>query len=250
MTLKVYGDDQVGQSIHCPACNASVVVPAPGEAVLAPPEDDLTPADEGPEPQKSQVAGLVFGSIASLATLGAVVFLLIPALRSSREGARKAGDEISTPAPADLVLPARKPSRDGADGARIKERRGRVDPGPVANGRHGTTTTTSAADSELPEYKAEPTTKVALGSVPGPGVEDAAKPARKASPPAPAPIPAKPAKPRYSLTAQTLLNQAKGYEKSRKFDSALRAYQDIVTDFPGTQQASAAQARIKVLEKK
>ena len=75
------------------------------------------------------------------------------------------------------------------------------------------------------------------GSVPEPGKKEA-----DAKPDAPAR-----SSPRYNQAAETLMGKAKNLEKARKTKSAVKAYEQIIQDFPGTEQALKAQARIDVI---
>lgn len=56
-------------------------------------------------------------------------------------------------------------------------------------------------------------------------------------------------KPRFSLAAEKLMSQGKVMEKSRKMVTAISIYRHVIRDWPGTEQAVAAAARIEFLDK-
>src|SRR5262249_32203764 len=85
----------------------------------------------------------------------------------------------------------------------------------------------------------------AAGVVPLPRLP-APAPAADAPPAGPDAAPA-PGVGRYSLVAENLMARAKAFEKSRRLTSALGAYQQVVREYPGTDQAVRAQARIDFL---
>jgi YHS domain-containing protein len=90
----------------------------------------------------------------------------------------------------------------------------------------------------------EPNGKAAMKpglSPPALGASDSAK-GRK---PAPSP---EPSEKKTVSRAATALRMAQNLDKSGKTDAALKAYRQIVKDYPGTAQARAAAARIKALQ--
>jgi hypothetical protein len=60
----------------------------------------------------------------------------------------------------------------------------------------------------------------------------------------------KPRSPSYSLRAESLLKAGRGLEQSRRTTSALAVYTQIVRDYPGTSQATEAEMRIRILERR
>ncbi len=254
MILKVYGEDQAGHETTCPACGATVLIPAEHEARVVPPPSqpvpDEPPSGAGPKP----IFLVVYALIILAMTLGAVKFLLLPALNPTVVAANNpvADEETADDAPSDEPKPVAKKARPAA------KKRGPVTKksGPAAKEftkKAKKSFPVPPSESEPPPAKFEPPPT----SDPSPPIaspepiakpEDSPKPA-DVPPPLP-PVLADPSKPRFSMVAQKLLDQAKTLEKSRKLDSAIKVYHRVVDSYPGTEQATAAEVRLKYLEKK
>ncbi len=239
MILKVLGGAQAGEEIICPACSASVPVPLAGRAEAVPLQGDPMPEEGDPEGSKSHMAGVIYASVTLILTICASIFLLFPAMNRSDEVVKKAAVEEKSP-----DKPAEKKSPRAASEAVVKRPPKRAPVRPEA-------------DSELPEYTSDSEPPKALAATPAPtpppSQPSPPKPealAKQPEPPATPSKPAEPAKPRYSLVAQNMIVKAKALEKSRKLDSATKTYRDVVDYYPGTEQAAAAQARLKFLESK
>jgi DNA-directed RNA polymerase subunit RPC12/RpoP len=81
MTLKVYGDDQVGQGIVCPSCGSTIIVPAVGVAREAPASVSMDEPSAAPATTASgKWFGLAYLAVICVLTLGLIKFVLMPAL--------------------------------------------------------------------------------------------------------------------------------------------------------------------------
>jgi hypothetical protein len=114
MILKVYGDDQPGSRIECPACKASVVVPG-GRSVSAP--QSAVGADRAVEAASEPESGMGYGFVAvylaitALVTVGLVKYLLMPMLAAPTKPV-----ETVAAARTDLIAPeVTKAARKSSD---------------------------------------------------------------------------------------------------------------------------------------
>jgi hypothetical protein len=271
MILKVKSGEQTGGLVDCPSCNASIRVPADREAEIAPPQLDpeFEPAMELESAGHENFA-VIYITLISLLTIGAIAFFLVPAL---------IGPKNKSPESVLASDSAREDSAPKHKNTSTKPRNQRADrTGARSDSKAPSGSASDPSEEPLPRYDDVPPSpspsapSTEPSSPPAPAPDPAPDtPSRDASAPSPGPMfnpdaplsrssggdtPTKKSagkgKSRTAAApnpASVKLDEAKRLEWDGKKQEALAAFQAVVDQFPTSAEYNVARSRIEVLKK-